>query len=201
LLIGPNDPLSAAGFAGFTVASGDATTFLAALGNGGGGQNALMRHAAAAYLNAVSGFYPLTPAQVVALVNGALASGNAATIESVKNQLDALNNLGCGFDQLGRQIVPALPGVALGDVNSDGKFDSSDLVRLFQAGHYEDGIERNSTWTEGDFNGDQEFDTRDLVQLFQEGRYDEDRSLNRRRDRSLDLVFAAAADDEDAWLV
>jgi hypothetical protein len=202
LEIGPDDPLSDAGFSGFTVLAGDATTFLDALGNGGGGENALMRHAAAAYLNAVSGFYPLSPAQVVSQVNTALASGDATTIENTKNQLDSLNNLGCGFDQQGRRINAtsaqartARPAIAarLGDVNLDGTFDSSDLVLLFQGRQYEDGIEKNSTWYEGDFNGDQEFDSRDLVYLFQETRNQKERSLTHgTRDgvNSIDLIFA-----------
>ena len=32
----------------------------------------------------------------------------------------------------------------------DDVFNSSDLLRVFQAGEYEDGIEENSTWDEGD---------------------------------------------------
>lgn len=55
----------------------------------------------------------------------------------------------------------------IGDVNFDGVFNSSDLVKLFQLGHYEDGIRENSSWSTGDFNGDLEFNTSDLVKLFQ----------------------------------
>jgi hypothetical protein len=58
-----------------------------------------------------------------------------------------------------------------GDANRDGVFNSSDLVQVFQAGEYEDGIQKNSTWEEGDWNGDSEFDTSDLVLAFQTGRY------------------------------
>ncbi|MEZ6120654.1 MAG: hypothetical protein R3C28_29320 [Pirellulaceae bacterium] len=46
-----------------------------------------------------------------------------------------------------------------GDANGDGRFDSSDLVQIFQAGHYEDAVDRNSTKAEGDFNGDGDFTT------------------------------------------
>ena len=64
---------------------------------------------------------------------------------------------------------PPLP--KLGDANGDGRFDSSDLITVFQAGEYEDGVPRNSTFAEGDWNGDREFDTRDLVAAFQAGTY------------------------------
>ena len=37
-----------------------------------------------------------------------------------------------------------------GDSNRDGFFDSTDLVQVFQAGEYEDGIPLNSTWETGD---------------------------------------------------
>lgn len=59
----------------------------------------------------------------------------------------------------------------VGDVNDDGKFDSSDLVLLFQSGHYEDSVENNSTFLEGDWNGDGEFNSADLVYVFQLGIY------------------------------
>ena len=36
------------------------------------------------------------------------------------------------------------------DVNDDGVFDTSDLVRVFQVGEYEDGVVYNSTFDEGD---------------------------------------------------
>lgn len=58
-----------------------------------------------------------------------------------------------------------------GDANLDGVFDSSDLVTVFAAGQYEDGLPSNSGWASGDWNGDQEFDSSDLVWVFQEGGY------------------------------
>jgi hypothetical protein len=69
-------------------------TLLQALRNGGGGVNALTRHAIAALLGAAhpSVDYPLTTTQIRAMVNGAFASGNAATIESLKDTLDEFNN-------------------------------------------------------------------------------------------------------------
>ena len=77
----------------------------------------------------------------------------------------------------------------VGDVNDDGVFNSSDLVQVFQAGEYEDGILRNSTYEEGDWNGDGEFDSSDLVMAFQTGLYEVQPQVN-----STDL--AAAVD----WL-
>ena len=58
-----------------------------------------------------------------------------------------------------------------GDTNGDGKFDSSDLVSVFQDNEYEDGIEGNSTFKTGDWNNDGEFDSSDLVFVFQAGNY------------------------------
>ncbi|MEZ6120929.1 MAG: hypothetical protein R3C28_30770 [Pirellulaceae bacterium] len=58
-----------------------------------------------------------------------------------------------------------------GDVTGDGVFNSSDLVQVFQAGHYEDAIIGNSTWEQGDWNGDGEFNSSDLVLVFQAGLY------------------------------
>jgi hypothetical protein len=66
------------------------------------------------------------------------------------------------------QIAHTFPG----DSNLDGEFNSSDLVQIFVAGEYEDGIENNSTWSEGDWNGDCEFDSGDLVTAFQAGAYE-----------------------------
>ena len=43
------------------------------------------------------------------------------------------------------KITPAL----LGDSNLDGEFNSADLVTVFAAAEYEDGLEANSTWATG----------------------------------------------------
>ncbi|HEY3258838.1 MAG TPA: hypothetical protein VGJ95_00990 [Pseudonocardiaceae bacterium] len=67
-------------------------TFAQALNLGSGGLNALLRHAVAALLNASSSEvdYPLSAAQVIAMTNAAIASGN---YEPTKNLFDAANNL------------------------------------------------------------------------------------------------------------
>ncbi len=62
---------------------------------------------------------------------------------------------------------PPVPG----DANLDGRFDSADLVRLFQIGEYEDAIAQNSTWADGDWNGDREFNSRDFVFAMTLGTY------------------------------
>jgi hypothetical protein len=75
-------------------------------------------------------------------------------------------------------LVNDLMQLPMGDANLDGQFNSSDLVKIFQAGEYEDGTADNSGWQEGDWNGDGDFDTSDLVFAFQQGRYEAGRSTN-----------------------
>ena len=58
-----------------------------------------------------------------------------------------------------------------GDANGDGKFDSSDLVAVFQAGEFEDNVNGNSDASEGDWDGNGDFDSSDLVTAFQTGAY------------------------------
>jgi hypothetical protein len=62
----------------------------------------------------------------------------------------------------------------VGDSNHDGFFNTSDLVTVFAAGEFEDGIAGNSTWEEGDWNRDGDFDTSDLVYAFQWGGFEAD---------------------------
>jgi uncharacterized secreted protein with C-terminal beta-propeller domain len=58
-----------------------------------------------------------------------------------------------------------------GDANLDGRFNSSDLVLIFQRGKYEDAIPDNARWDEGDWDGDGDFTTSDLVVALAYGRY------------------------------
>lgn len=53
-----------------------------------------------------------------------------------------------------------------GDSNLDGRFDSGDLIMVFQIGKYEDGIANNAGWADGDWNGDAEFNSSDFVIAF-----------------------------------
>jgi hypothetical protein len=80
----------------------DGMTLLAALSAPGGPTLAetarvLLHHAVAALLNASHPGvdYPRTPESIIADVNAALASGSRSTMLSLKNMLDADNNLGC----------------------------------------------------------------------------------------------------------
>ncbi len=61
----------------------------------------------------------------------------------------------------------------VGDANLDREFSSGDLVHVFQAGHYEDGIAMNSGWAEGDWDGDGDFTSADLVVAFRGGGYEQ----------------------------
>ncbi len=72
-------------------------TLLGALGQGGGGQKALGRHATAALLNAANPDvdYLYTTAEIIAMVQSAYASGD---FEGVKNQFEFQNELGCPID-------------------------------------------------------------------------------------------------------
>jgi hypothetical protein len=68
-------------------------------------------------------------------------------------------------------LIRSVLGTNPGDANLDGQFNSTDLVRVFQAGLYEDGIPRNSSWATGDWNCDGDFTSSDLVMAFQSGAY------------------------------
>ena len=64
-------------------------------------------------------------------------------------------------------------GTVFGDSNLDRRFSSSDLITVFQANHYEDGIPANSNWESGDWNGDLEFDSDDLILAFTSSVYEQ----------------------------
>jgi len=70
------------------------STLLDAVWLGGGGENALARHAVAALLDAANPnvSYPLSVGEVIAGVQAAYATGG---FETFKNQLDTFNNAGC----------------------------------------------------------------------------------------------------------
>ena len=69
-------------------------------------------------------------------------------------------------------FVTQILQTTFGDANLDGRFDSSDMVLIFQAGEYEDSTADNSTWSEGDWNCDGDFNSADLVLAFQFGSYE-----------------------------
>lgn len=76
------------------------TTLLAALSLQGGtgvtgATETLLRAAVAAYLNSLTVDYAYSTAEVVSMVNAALASGDRATMLAVAAALDSANNAGC----------------------------------------------------------------------------------------------------------
>jgi hypothetical protein len=82
------------------------------LGFGGGGLNALSRHAVAALLNAAHPDIDTDPAvdteaEVIALWQAAFDSGNATTIENTKNIFATSNEAGCSVDAHGNIIIIA----------------------------------------------------------------------------------------------
>ncbi len=94
-----------------------------------------------------------------------------------------------------RVLIEQILGTTPGDANLDGRFNSTDLIEVFQAGQYEDGIVNNSLWSTGDWNCDGEFDTADLIVAFQAGSY----SAAARTDfaRLADIAMALLADAAD----
>ena len=97
---------------------------------------------------------------------GAQMSGNTVTLfftDGATGDADRRAN--------GRVVDPGGLGVVPGDVNHDRVFDSTDLIDVFRAGKYEDGIPFNATYEEGDWDGDGDFTSSDLVLAFQAGSY------------------------------
>ncbi|MCA9200630.1 MAG: hypothetical protein KDA87_23985, partial [Planctomycetales bacterium] len=66
--------------------------------------------------------------------------------------------------------VKDIQGTWFGDSDLSGEFDSTDLVRVFQAGKYESG--ETALWSEGDWNADGLFDTSDMILAFQDGGFE-----------------------------
>ncbi len=71
-------------------------------------------------------------------------------------------------------VIFTAVGSKPGDINGDGHFNSSDLVKLFQGGKYEDGENGNADSSSGDFDGDGDFTSSDLILLFAAGGYEGD---------------------------
>lgn len=86
----------------------------------------------------------------------------------VRRDLPSEDQYSCTFDL----VVDSYEELTPGDANRDGLFDSADMIAVFQAGQYEDGVALNSTWTTGDWNADAEFDSGDLVVALQTGLYE-----------------------------
>lgn len=99
------------------------------------------------------------------LLSAAVRGGNAESRYDLNS--DSLVN---GDDRL--VWINTLKKTWVGDSNLDGEFNTTDLVSVFQAGQYEDGVSSNSTWATGDWNGDAEFDTQDFIAAFQAGGFE-----------------------------
>lgn len=104
---------------------------------------------------------------------------DAADLDILANNVGS-NDLGLDLDRNGVVDlqdwlfwVRVLKGTWIGDSDLDGEFNSGDLVSIFQADEFEDGIPGNSGWVTGDWDGDGEFDTRDLVLAFQDGGFEQ----------------------------
>jgi Ca2+-binding RTX toxin-like protein len=108
LVLEPGQPVSSL-FAGLPAPLAD-LTLVDALGLGGGGIDALLRHAVSAVLNAVHPWvsYPLSVQEIVTRVNAAIASSEAGAIDSLKNVLQGYNELGSDLDANGRVPPPTL---------------------------------------------------------------------------------------------
>lgn len=71
-----------------------------------------------------------------------------------------------------RVWIEDLKNSYFGDSDLNGQFNSSDFVKVFTAGEYEDAIPLNSGWETGDWNGDREFTSSDFVSAFQGGGFE-----------------------------
>lgn len=72
-------------------------------------------------------------------------------------------------------LIKAMLNTYYGDADLNREFSSEDMVKVFQAGQYEDDLSANSSWASGDWNGDLEFDSDDFVLAFQDGGYEQGR--------------------------
>lgn len=62
-------------------------------------------------------------------------------------------------------------GSQFGDANLDGRFDSADLVQIFQRARYNAPHPDGAGWADGDWNGDGQFDSSDIVLAFTIGNF------------------------------
>ncbi len=99
-------------------------------------------------------------------------------------------------------LIQDLLGTNFGDADLDGTFDSGDLVRVFQAGEYEDDRDGNSTWSDGDWDCDGDFLTSDLVLALQAGGFSAAATASLRRPPRVTLASwaAGAVADQDTRL-
>ena len=94
-------------------------------------------------------------------------------------------------------LIRDILGTTFGDANLDGRFDSQDLVQVFQIAVYEDQVDENATWSSGDWNCDGDFNSRDLVLAFVYGGYRRQPARPVKVPAALDLLFARMGEDDD----
>jgi hypothetical protein len=132
----------------------------------------------------------------------------AAAIRSDDAPAEVYDLSGDGLvsDQDFRFMVQRAMRTTFGDSNLDGRFDSSDLVKIFQAGKYEAGPQQRAGWEDGDWNGDGYCNSADLVFVFQQGQYEADAALSAKLPaaRAVDILLALSEPDErqkrPAWV-
>jgi hypothetical protein len=114
-------------------------------------------------------------------IPGDVNGDGTVDVADIDQLCQAIRNNTPGFDLTGdgqvngedmAYLVEDLIGTTYGDANLDGIFNSRDMLIVFQAGEYEDGIPDNSTWREGDWNCDGDFGTGDLLTAFRHGGYE-----------------------------
>jgi hypothetical protein len=112
LVFDPLQPISSL-FAGLPTELAS-LTLVDGIGLQGGGIEALLRHAISGVLNATHPYvaYPLSALEIVTLTNAAIASGDASTIESLKNRFQGFNELGSDLDANGNIPSPRISVVA-----------------------------------------------------------------------------------------
>lgn len=93
-----------------------------------------------------------------------------AAIEAGQNTAD-LNRDGRTDRDDYRHLIDQVLATTEGDANLDGRFDSRDLVLVFQRGLYEQEGPERALWESGDWNCDGRFSTDDLVEAFAKGSY------------------------------
>jgi hypothetical protein len=120
----------------------------------------------------------LTTFDIDLLTRAVALSSIDTAVEIAVDLLFDLNNDG-RLTQLDHgHWVTSLAQTYFGDATLDRLFNSSDLVQVFVAGKYEDGLFHSAGWSEGDWNGDGEFDAADLSLAFQSGVYEQQRIAN-----------------------
>lgn len=107
---------------------------------------------------------------------GLIYNGSSLAMTSLSGDQDRYH-VGAGLFRIvdyGTDLVQLINYRALpGDADGDGRFDTNDFVKVFQAGEYEDAIADNSDWTEGDWTGDLDFGSDDFIAAFQGGNYEQ----------------------------